>query len=241
MEQGQAYLEQELGKIVDKNALDGIVQYLICFDITRQQRDMVQYLEEMYGKSPTYGNIISNYAKIVSSKSLTIPTDLKISNDLVRTNELHGNLNTSYSLKHGSGRQIIEDKDNLESKYSLMHLKSSKYDESKKRNHKKATGKSAIIENTTHFCHCMATQHEFFSSCTSCGRIVCKIQISKFCSYCSALILPPMSESDAVDNKLDESTISAYKQKVFLYSTNLIQTTGSLASIPCLALSVIHI
>ena len=60
-------------------------------------------------------------------------------------------------------------------------------------------------------CECMATRHEFLTSCKSCGWIACERYNQSTCSKCNAVLVPPMTASDALDMGYDEATVNAYR------------------------------
>ena len=60
-------------------------------------------------------------------------------------------------------------------------------------------------------CNCMATRHKFRTSCQGCGWIACEKYGQKECSFCSAILSPPITADDAVSAGYDESTVKAYK------------------------------
>lgn len=66
-------------------------------------------------------------------------------------------------------------------------------------------------------CTCMATRHQFYTSCVQCGNILCTEYKLKVCSFCGVDLQLPMTAEDAQKVYSDSSIQSAYKLKVNLY------------------------
>ena len=65
-------------------------------------------------------------------------------------------------------------------------------------------------------CRCMAKRHNFFTSCVSCGFIVCEddedSKASMNCPFCSTALLLPMTAEEA-QYLIGDEAVAAYKMK----------------------------
>ena len=89
---------------------------------------------------------------------------------------------------------------------------------SKKKNAKHHPGGSKNGDQkmvTDSNCGCMGTRHPLWGSCSSCGRIYCEEEQVRSCKYCSQPVQPKMSGDDAEAAGLPESTVAAYRHKVW--------------------------
>ena len=222
--EARTFLLNRLMAFVDADAIETVVEYLMSFNPYTEQNDMISYLEELCGKSASYGTIISSYALIFKSdnndlKQIVDHSGLDNKNligqtalleQCPKTDEIPRILKASSESKEYSARNDIPSKKSTNETISTKNTeKKNNFLTSKKLKGSKPDTSSCIK------CNCMATRHKFYSSCYYCGLIFCELNNRiGCCTFCGTLVRPPASAEEMASNGADASTVAAYTHKV---------------------------
>ena len=215
----RSYLFKSLASLVNKDALESVIEYLLSFDIFSEssKTDMQLYLVELCGnnKNREIRDVVNSYFEQFKLFENTVD-------------------DTSNPTQSNQIQELKKPKYDTYSKPVILPTKSSQYPKGllnidkigvKKHGKKTFTSiKDIEAKVTGKVCGCMATRHKFIGNCTSCGRISCQIEgpITKAgisCFFCDGIVIPPMSADEILDNNILSSednydnTMKAYQLK----------------------------
>ncbi len=67
MNLAEIYLSEQIKLFVGFNAQEGVLAYLLSCNPETQQKDMVQFLEDNFGRNPKYNSIIKQYCLLMKN------------------------------------------------------------------------------------------------------------------------------------------------------------------------------
>ncbi len=180
------YLRINLKTIVGEDAVETVVEYLSTFENV----ELLSVLQELCGTNPQFPTLIENFIKIKGeSDEATKERNMKSKSDSLQ-------------------KKMKQISPALSSKAIFVPSKA----QTKKNNASSVEIKE--IRVCREKCGCMATHHQYFSSCMSCGRIHCDKESGGDCFFCGVPLQLPMSTNDIVESKCSDIMIDAYKLKV---------------------------
>jgi hypothetical protein len=182
----KSYLEQSLLPLVGKESVSTVVEYIMSFDDSVSNGELLTYLDELCGHQAPFKTIIDNFVRIRSKKSddsANKITQLKQTEEIAR-------------------RELIP-----AASGNIRFVQSKKSSKSNKTNVAPSANLNRVM------CGCMATRHTFYTSCMDCGRIHCDKEGPGYCFFCDRLLEPPINSSDVQSQGGDIKRVDAYQLK----------------------------
>lgn len=238
------YLTQALSGLLDSNALEPVVEYLLSFP-SDQPQHLLEYLTELLGHQPVSfscaywcgwsgDGIVLMADWLVCAARQGLPQLVEGLQEVRRkgnsttatataTNEPSRPVGEVHMKKQPVAAPAPQKSHKQQNQIQFQggrivqqpkkQAKLSVHKPSNAAARPGSNAKAAPGSTQARPCACMGTIHDVIGNCLHCGKIACEQEQGGRCSFCGEAITLPISYDEALQQGLDEATLTAIAHK----------------------------